>query len=216
MDALRLGRQDSLPATPVKTPSSVDVAVKEVRHSDSEGSTSQQTEALTVTSKKQTITSDVQITRVIETTRTIKDKIICELDDVDEIFFECITLDSYLEFIADERLIHMPYRGSQWDRVLKAAEFFGLQIYTFGEAVSHFVPESRSASLAALAGCRLLLEVSSTSKSIFRKLMRNSSGTTRLKLWSLPSTLSTSSVSWYLRPSRGTSCSTRTTVSKKT
>jgi hypothetical protein len=105
MDALRLGRQDSLPATPVKTPSSVDVAVKEVRHSDSEGSTSQQTEALTVTSKKQTITSDVQITRVIETTRTIKDKIICELDDVDEIFFECITLDSYLEFIADERLI---------------------------------------------------------------------------------------------------------------
>jgi hypothetical protein len=151
--------QVSVPTTPVKP--EVTVVVKEGNLSDSDENSNQQTKVLTIASKPQTITrtSSIQIIRVIETTRTIKGRIIRELDDVDEDYFKSVNLESYLEFIADQRLIHMPRKGSQWDRVLKAAEFFGLQIYSFGSAVSHFVEESKGASFAALASCQLLLEV---------------------------------------------------------
>jgi hypothetical protein len=152
--------QVSLPTTPVKP--DVTVVVKEGNFSDSDEGSTQQTKVLADASKSQTITrttSSIQIIRVIETTQTIKGRIIRELDDVDEHYFKSVNLESYLEFIADQRLIHMPRKGSQWDRVLKAAEFFGLQIYGFGSAVSHFVEESRYASFTALASCRLLLEV---------------------------------------------------------
>src|SRR3984957_1274458 len=151
--------QVSVPTTPVKP--EVTVVVKEGNLSDSDENSTQQTKVLTIASKPQAITrtSSIQIIRVIETARTIKGRIIRELDDVDEHYFKSVNLESYLEFIADQRLIHMPRKGSQWDRVLKAAEFFGLQIYSFGSAVSHFVEESKGASFAALASCRLLLEV---------------------------------------------------------
>ena len=68
-------------------------------------------------------------------------------------------LESYLEYIADERLIHMPRKGSDWDRVLRTAQFFGLQIWRFGEKVGKFAPESRQAAVAALASCQMLLEI---------------------------------------------------------
>lgn len=68
-------------------------------------------------------------------------------------------LDSYLEYISDERLIHMPRKGSDWDRVLRTAQFFGLQIWRFGEKVGKFAPESRQAAVAALASCQMLLEI---------------------------------------------------------
>jgi hypothetical protein len=125
-------QQVSLPTTPVKPDVTV-VVVKEGNLSDSDESSTQQTKVLTVASKPQTITrtSSIQIIRVIETTRTIKGRIVRELDDVDAYYFESVNLESYLEFIADQRLIHMPRKSSQLDRVLKAAEFFGLQIYKF-------------------------------------------------------------------------------------
>lgn len=69
-------------------------------------------------------------------------------------------LETYLRYIADERLIHMPRKGSDWDRVLRTAQFFGLQIWRFGEKVGKFAPESREAAGSALASCHLLLEVS--------------------------------------------------------
>jgi hypothetical protein len=151
--------QVSIPSTPVKP--DVTVVVKEGNLSDLDENSTQQTKVLAVASKPQTITrtSSIQINHVMETTRIIKGRIIRELDDVDENYFKSVNLESYLEFIVDQRLIHMPHKGSQWDRVLKAAEFFGLQIYSFGSAVSHFVEESKYASVAALASCRLLLEV---------------------------------------------------------
>jgi len=151
--------QVSVPTTPVKP--DVTVVVREGNLSDLDESNTQETKVLTVASKPQTITrtSSLQIIRVTETTRIVKARIIRELDDVDEHYFKSVNLESYLEFIADQRLIDMPRKGSQWDRVLKAAEFFGLQIYSFGSAVSHFVEESKCASFTALAGCRLLLEV---------------------------------------------------------
>lgn len=50
-----------------------------------------------------------------------------------------ITLDYYLEYISNERLRRMPVRGSAWDRVLHAAQFFGLHISDFGDKINTFL-----------------------------------------------------------------------------
>ncbi|EHK46109.1 hypothetical protein TRIATDRAFT_88516 [Trichoderma atroviride IMI 206040] len=50
-----------------------------------------------------------------------------------------ITLDYYLEYISNERLRRMPGRGSAWDRVLHAAQFFGLHISDFGDKINTFI-----------------------------------------------------------------------------
>nr|WOD46145.1 hypothetical protein [Trichoderma atroviride] len=50
-----------------------------------------------------------------------------------------ITLDYYLEYISNERLRRMPGRGSAWDRVLHAAQFFGLHISDFGDKINAFI-----------------------------------------------------------------------------
>jgi hypothetical protein len=50
-----------------------------------------------------------------------------------------ITLDYYLEYISNERLRRMPGRGSAWDRVLHAAQFFGLNISDFGDKINTFL-----------------------------------------------------------------------------
>ena len=150
-------RQD-LPSLAVKKPD-VGVAINEVEFTDSDES-SQYAEAETISQERTlTQTSSIQITRVIESTHSIRTRIVRELDDVDYHYFDRIDLDSYLEFIATERLLHMPRKGSQWDQVLKAAEFFGLQICTFASKVAHFVPEHESVSYTALAGCYMLLEL---------------------------------------------------------
>ena len=153
-------RQESLPTTPAKP--EVNVSVTDVQASDGDQSPAKQLkgDALTVASANSTVThSATQITRVIETGRTIKTRIIYDLDDVNEDFFERVNLDQFLDFVADERLIHMPRKGTKWDRVLKAAEYFALQLSTFARAVAPFVPESQNAAHLAIGFCQLLLEV---------------------------------------------------------
>ncbi|KAL7910537.1 hypothetical protein GGI35DRAFT_371018 [Trichoderma velutinum] len=48
------------------------------------------------------------------------------------------TLKWYLQYISGERLIRMPDRDSAWDRVLNAAQYFGLHIAQFGDKVDAF------------------------------------------------------------------------------
>lgn len=48
------------------------------------------------------------------------------------------TLTWYLQYISDERLIRMPDRDNAWDRVLNAAQYFGLHIAQFGDRVDAF------------------------------------------------------------------------------
>jgi tetratricopeptide (TPR) repeat protein len=67
-------------------------------------------------------------------------------------------LHAYLHFISDERLIHMPRRGSDWDRVLSNAQFFGLQVWLFGKKIESYIPGGRDSAAAALASCQVLLE----------------------------------------------------------
>ena len=111
------------------------------------------------TSHSQTVTSSIQVTRVIETTRIVRGHI-CELGDYNDSFFKKLDLESFLEFISEERLIHMPRRGSDWDRVLRAAQFFGLQLWRFGTDIGQFCPGTEAAAVTALGSTKLLLKVS--------------------------------------------------------
>lgn len=70
--------------------------------------------------------------------------------------------ESFLNFVANERLHRMPHRGSRWDKILRWAEYFATQVSTLHESVSSFVPNSAETAQVIWAGCRILLHVSST------------------------------------------------------
>jgi hypothetical protein len=89
-----------------------------------------------------------------KSTRVVEDRAIQVQKHVNQLSIESkahpkpkvthITLESYLESILNERLSRMPSRGSAWDRVLHAAQFFGLHISDFGDKIDSFVNEKRS------------------------------------------------------------------------
>ncbi|KEY74817.1 hypothetical protein S7711_06504 [Stachybotrys chartarum IBT 7711] len=97
-------------------------------------------------------------TRVNDVFRSVTRRIV-RLDDYDEKYVKETDLRAYLNFISDERLIHMPRRGSDWDRVLSNAQFFGFQIWLFGKKIDSYVPGGKESAAAALASCQILLEV---------------------------------------------------------
>ncbi|CAK7211371.1 hypothetical protein SBRCBS47491_001102 [Sporothrix bragantina] len=99
--------------------------------------------------------------RVAEVVQYVKG-LFSKLGDYEVNMLQQADLESYLQNISDERLMHMPRKGSDWDRVLRTAQFFGLQIWRFGEKVGKFAPESRHAAAAALASCQMLLEIGHT------------------------------------------------------
>lgn len=68
--------------------------------------------------------------------------------------------ESFLNFVANERLHRMPHRGSRWDKILRWAEYFATQVSALHEAVSSFVPNSTETAQVVWAGCRILLQVS--------------------------------------------------------
>lgn len=104
--------------------------------------------------------SSIEIVQTVEVARKTKKRIIHDLGDVTEDDLKLIDLRYYLDFIGDERLIHMPVRGSDWDRVLTAAEYFGVQMHEFTLHVSDFIQHHEFICDTALAGCYLLLQVS--------------------------------------------------------
>lgn len=183
MDALKQGIKDSFPLLgKVKSHSDVSIAVSETQHSDNESdrttvasdrtspeaevikSSSMTTSSKTITSSNGTVTTRTltskleHFERLTEVTRAVKNLIV-RLDDYDETFVTQMELRDYLQYISDERLIHMPRRGSDWDTVLSAAQFFGLQVYTFGGKIEKFVHGGHASTSTALASCQVLLEV---------------------------------------------------------
>ena len=82
--------------------------------------------------------------------------------DVDDGVFYDINIDAFMEYISTERLTNMPHRGGRWDKVLKCAEYFALQLAAYQELVHKFARDSESALRFALGCCRLLLDVSIT------------------------------------------------------
>ncbi|XDG03937.1 hypothetical protein ABKA04_003552 [Annulohypoxylon sp. FPYF3050] len=134
-------------------------SVKQIVTSSSQVDVSGSTTIRTTSQSESRSSSRFQVTRTIETTRRVRSRLVRELDDVDDAYLKRIDLQAYLGYIADERIIHMPKRGSQWDQVLKEAEFFGLQIDEFTTAVKDFITDSTTIRDTALASCYLLLQL---------------------------------------------------------
>ncbi|KAI0001547.1 hypothetical protein F4779DRAFT_604183 [Xylariaceae sp. FL0662B] len=157
MGVLTNGSQTSLPEQ-VKDATNMTVTKVNSRDSNSVKSNTNHVETRTVAHSTRSSTR-FQITRVIEAAKKVRSRLVRELDEVDDAHFKRSDLECYLGYIADERLIHMPKRGSQWDRVLKEAEYFGLQMNEFTVAVKDFIPDSVTIRNTALGSCYLLLEL---------------------------------------------------------
>ncbi|KAK3390788.1 hypothetical protein B0H63DRAFT_410784 [Podospora didyma] len=166
METIKAGLHESLNGLSVKArkPSdavSVSVSVVSNSSDDSSKTAEIRDDALSAShtsSLTMATSTTIRLTRLIETTRTIRGNI-CTLGDYNETYFKAVDLESYLEYISVERLIHMPRRGSDWDRVLKAAQFFGLQLWRLGINVGHFCPDTEAASVTALGSTQILLEI---------------------------------------------------------
>ncbi|KAK4454286.1 hypothetical protein QBC34DRAFT_317381 [Podospora aff. communis PSN243] len=168
METIRAGLQESangLSAKGLRKGSdAVSVSVSTVSSSSSEKTVQLADDAISVStsntahSQVTTTTASIQFTRLAEITRVIRGDI-CRFGDYTETFFKTLDLRSYLEYISDERLIHMPRRGSDWDRVLRAAQCFGLQLWWFGAGVGQFCLGTESASITALGSTQILLEI---------------------------------------------------------
>ena len=110
------------------------------------------------------VASSFEIVQTVEIARKTKKRIIRDVPEVTEDDFKLINLQYYLDFIGDERLIHMPARGSDWDRVLTAAEYFGVQVHEFTIHVSRFIREHEFICDTALASCYFLLQVNTENR----------------------------------------------------
>ncbi|KAK9423587.1 putative AAA+ ATPase domain-containing protein [Seiridium unicorne] len=138
----------------------VEATVTEVAISDSGSVKSgQHVDALTMLGLVIPSPRLTRVVRVYQDACVCRQRMIDEVEELDDVYFDNINLQTYLAYIANERLIHMPKRGSSWDRVLREAEYFGLQIVEFAFTVGEFIDESIAVRNTALAGCRALLEL---------------------------------------------------------
>ncbi|ERT03366.1 hypothetical protein HMPREF1624_01679 [Sporothrix schenckii ATCC 58251] len=131
---------------------------KALSRMDTAATTTTEVASLTPVTRTTTNGSSHPESRVAEVVHYVKG-LFSKLGDYEVNMLRQADLETYLQYIADERLIHMPRKGSDWDRGLRTAQFFGLQIWRFGEKVGKFAPESRAAAGSALASCHLLLEI---------------------------------------------------------
>lgn len=104
-----------------------------------------------------------QITILRETVASAYGKITRALSGIGDKDIDQMDIENFLEYIEQQRLTAMPHRGCHWDRVLKWAEFFALQISGYAKAIESFVPSSQKAAKLILTCCYSLIEVSSTS-----------------------------------------------------
>lgn len=102
--------------------------------------------------------SDI-ITIIQETVMSKRGRIIAEFDNIDAALLDRMTIEGFSDYITRERLSSMPHRGSLWDRVLRWAEFYALQIATYEKTIGSFVPESRTAAKQIFTLLRSLLEL---------------------------------------------------------
>ena len=109
---------------------------------------------------KTSLSTEHQTIVLRESVVSIRRKFVADLEDVHEAGIESMTMDNVLEYIERQRLTHMPHRGSHWDKVLKWAEFFALQVSGYAAAVEPFAPEGRAAAKLIWIATRNLLSVS--------------------------------------------------------
>jgi hypothetical protein len=131
---------------------------REIR-SETQVNRNSRTQIKTKTENYVQFTADQQITVLIETIITTRGRLVADIDHVQEHTIDNATIEGFLDYIERERLTHMPHRGSTWDRVLKWAEFFALQVSAFENVVKSFVPESENAAKLIWIASRALLEL---------------------------------------------------------
>ena len=110
---------------------------------------------------KASLSTERQATVLRESVVSIRRRFVADLDNAHEHGIESMTLDNVLGYIERQRLTHMPHRGSHWDKVLKWAEFFALQVSGYAATVERFVPESKAAARLIWVATQSLLDVSS-------------------------------------------------------
>lgn len=77
----------------------------------------------------------------------------------DDFLSGCDTIEQFFDFVAGIRLRQVPHHSSTWDKVLKWAEFFAVQVYGYSEETSQFATYSDRAASIIWACCRSLLKV---------------------------------------------------------
>ncbi|KAL9606785.1 MAG: hypothetical protein Q9179_000075 [Wetmoreana sp. 5 TL-2023] len=105
------------------------------------------------------ISTEQHVTVLRESISITRRKFVAEIDEVQEYDIQNATIEGFLEFIERERLTYMPHRGSHWDKVLKWAEFFALQIAGYASALQSFVPESKDAAQLIWTASQSLLRL---------------------------------------------------------
>lgn len=77
----------------------------------------------------------------------------------EQFLHSCDSVETFFDYVAGIRLREMPHHSSRWDKVLKWAEFFAAQVFSYSEEVSHFADYSQQAAHIVWASSRSLLEV---------------------------------------------------------
>jgi hypothetical protein len=114
MDTIRAGLQESANGLSVKglrksSDTTVSVSSSTISNGSSEKTVLLADDAVSIvrsssTRSHVTTTSSIQITRVVDISRSIRGDI-CKLGDYNESFFKTLDLRSYLEYISDERYV---------------------------------------------------------------------------------------------------------------
>ncbi|KAL8868853.1 MAG: hypothetical protein Q9174_004709, partial [Haloplaca sp. 1 TL-2023] len=115
-------------------------------HSQSNGLVQTSQQSLRSENETFSSSSEQHLTVFHESVTNTRRKFIADIDDVSEIDIENASVENFLDFIEHQRLTHMPHRGSHWDKVLKWAEFFAVQVAGYADALESFVPESKTAA----------------------------------------------------------------------
>jgi hypothetical protein len=167
MEAIKHGFQSSLSGasiakqveavTVTEMPPEVEVTEAEVTEVVTTKSITEERDAI-AKGIELTINPSVRVRRVNSIIDWVR-SLISNLPDHDDSSLAGVDIETYLEYIAEERLIDMPTKGSDWDRVLTAGQFLGFQLQAFEEKISNFVPRTRDLCNVGLASCRALLEV---------------------------------------------------------
>ncbi len=160
METIRMGLHESINGISKhgKSADAVSIAVSVTESIGSDKTVSIYEESTNGVVHKDSATQFLDFTRVSDVFQSVK-TIILSLDGYEESIFRNANLRAYLQHVATERLIDMPRRGTDWDRVLRTAHFFGQQIWAFGEQVGQFATSGKEAASTSLVGCRILLEV---------------------------------------------------------
>lgn len=116
--------------------------------------------AITTTSTSLSETSEVSI--LVKSTDEVSSKYQSQLSsvlNVQDLYSE--TLESFLDFIATDRLRRVPHQGSRWDKILRMAEHFAIRISHYEEAIRGMFSKSEEAAHIIWGSCRVLLQVRS-------------------------------------------------------